>query len=402
MWLTGQVVTPDRVLPQGRITVEGGLITAVDAVPAGASRSEGRPAGASLTGDGSTGDRLTGDGLTGDGGLGGPDERWIVPGFVDLHNHGGGGHGYTSGVDAARWAAGFHLSRGTTTLLASLMAAPHGELLATATTLEPLISAGVLAGVHYEGPYLAPAQRGAQVERYLREPCSRDIGELLATGTAVMVTIAPELPGGIEAIEQVATHGTVAAIGHTDASHARTVTAIRAGARVATHLFNAMRPVHHREPGPVVALLAAPEVTCELIADGAHLHEAMLTLVVAAAGPARVALVSDAVPMAGRPDGRHRLPDGRPVTVQGSVARVTDASGEALLGGTTGLDSALRRLIRLGTAPVDAVRMVSTTPAATIGRADIGALTVGARADLVVLDRDWQVRRVMRAGSWTS
>lgn len=347
------------------------------------------------------GDRIAG--ITPDGA---DRDSWIVPGFVDIHNHGGGGHAFTDGdPDAARGAAAFHLRHGTTSLLAGFVSAPHQHLRAATTRLTPLVTEGVLAGIHFEGPYLSPARRGAHDAAHLRAPSAAELTELidLGHGTVRMVTLAPELPGGTEAMELLAERGVVAAIGHTDATYEQTRDAVAAGARVATHLFNAMRPVHHRDPGPVPALLGDPAVVCELIADGVHLHDGVLRFAAQTAGPAGAALVTDATAPAGMPDGRYEL-GGLPVRVEQGVARLVTRDGTtgAIAGSTLTMDAALRRMVRAGVPLADAVAMAATTPARVVGLdGEVGALVPGARADLVELDAQLRVRRVMRAGAWT-
>jgi N-acetylglucosamine-6-phosphate deacetylase len=368
--IQGRVVTPDRVTP-GRVGVDGGRITAVEA--------------------GDPGDR-----------------HWIVPGFVDLHNHGGGGHAFTAGhIDSARRAVAFHLRHGTTTLLASLVSGPYERTMAAIAGLAPLVDSGVLAGVHLEGPYLSPGRAGAREPAHLRQPSHTELAALVGAcrGAVRMVTLAPELPGALDAIRLLADSGVVAAIGHTDASYAETRAAVAAGARVATHLGNAMPPVHQREPGPVLALLETPDVVCEVIADGLHLHQRMLAFVARVAGADRVALVTDATAAAGMPDGPYDL-DGRPVVVAGGVARLAvpgSGTGGVLAGSTLTMDAALRGALAAGVPMVDAVTMATTTPARVLGLdGEVGALSVGLQADLVVLDHESRVLRVMRAGRWVA
>jgi N-acetylglucosamine-6-phosphate deacetylase len=370
MIVDGRVVTPVGAV-DGRVRVEDGRIAAIE-----------RTAGA--------------------GGAG-----WILPGFVDIHNHGGGGHTFTAGDPAAaRGAAAFHLRHGTTTLLASLVSAPHELTRAAVAAYAPLVAAGELAGVHLEGPYLAPARCGAQHPAHLRAPSAAELAELIDLGGVRMVTLAPELPGALDAIALLAGRGVVAAVGHTDATYEQARAAVAAGATVATHLCNGMRPVHHREPGPVVALLDAEGVVCELIADGVHLHDGMLSFAARVAGPDRVALVTDAIAAAGMPDGRYEL-GGRAVVVSGGVARLATAGSPgaaapgALAGSTLTMDAAVRRAVGAGVPLVDAARMAATTPARVIGLGDrVGAIAPGLRADLVVLDEHLGVVRVMRGGTW--
>jgi N-acetylglucosamine-6-phosphate deacetylase len=375
--LTGlRVVTPDGVHSDGYVRVAGDRIAEVGA-GAGAPPAVPGVGGAEVAG------------------------AWLVPGFVDMHVHGGGGYTFTTGdPDQARGVAGFHLRHGTTTLLASLVAAPHELLRAASRAYAPLIGEGVLAGLHYEGPYLSRARCGAQNPAYLRAPSLVELDELLAAGGpgVRMMTLAPELPGGLEAIARLVSHGVVAAIGHTDATYEQTLAAVRAGATVATHLFNGMPPAHHRAPGPALALLGAGSVNCELVADGAHLHDGVLAFAAAVAGPGRTVLVTDAIAAAGMPDGRYEL-GGQAVAVSGGVARLAAPPG-AIAGSTLTMDRALRRAVHAGLSMVDAVRAAATTPAHTLGLVDVGAIVPGRRADLVVLDAALRVLRVMRSGAW--
>lgn len=363
--VNGKVVTPNGVIWQGCVEWAGDRITAVAEYPSVR------------------------------------DGHWIVPGFVDMHNHGGGGHTFTTGEDGqARAAAAFHLRHGTTTLLASLVSSPF-ELMRDATVAyRPLVQEGVLAGVHFEGPYLSAVRCGAQNPEFLRDPSTDELTELLklGKGTVRMVTIAPERDGALDAVRLLTAAGVVTAIGHTDGTYEQTRAAVAAGASVGTHLFNGMRPVHHREPGPVVALLGAPNVVCELVADGVHLHDGTLTFATSTAGPERCALVTDAMSAAGMPDGEYEL-GGQNVTVADGVARL--GRDGAIAGSTLTMDAALRRAVAAGIPVPDAVRMIATTPARAIGLGDrVGALQVGLRADLVVLDDDLNVVRVLRAGTW--
>ncbi|MFJ8580528.1 N-acetylglucosamine-6-phosphate deacetylase [Micromonospora sp. NPDC093277] len=363
--VSGKVVTPTGVIRQGCVEIVGDRIQAIAEYPSVR------------------------------------DGHWIVPGFVDMHTHGGGGHTFTTGDAAsAREAAGFHLRHGTTTLLASLVSSPLALMREATAAYRPLVESGVLAGVHFEGPYLSADRCGAQNPEFLRDPSTDELAELieLGGGTVRMVTLAPERDGALEAIELLVARGVVAAVGHTDATWAQTRAAVDAGASVGTHLFNGMRPVHHREPGPVVALLDAPNVICELVADGVHLHDGMLTFAASTAGPERTALITDAMAAAGMPDGEYEL-GGQSVTVADGVARLSRDG--AIAGSTLTMDAALRHAVAAGVALPDACRMVATTPARAIGLGDqVGALQSGLRADLVVLDDELNVVRVMRAGTW--
>jgi N-acetylglucosamine-6-phosphate deacetylase len=328
--------------------------------------------------------------------------RLLTPGFIDIHVHGGAGAAFQQGDPAAsRRVAQLHLQHGTTTMLAGLGARPIDELVTVAQSLVGLVEEGVLGGIFYEGPYLSQQRRGAQDPSTLREPNMAEMQRLLDAGRGMvrMVTIAPELPGALDLIRAVVEAGTVAAVGHTDASYDQACAAFDAGATVATHLFNGMRPIHHRDPGPVVAALGDDRVVCELIADGFHLHDAMLKLVFDTVGPARVALITDAIEAAGVGDGHYQLGDMSIEVVEG-MAMLTD--GSSLAGSTLTMDKALRRAVLSAGVPLhDAVTAATATPARILGlEGHIGVIAPGARADLVVLDESLSVRSVLRQGQW--
>ncbi|MFI5779794.1 N-acetylglucosamine-6-phosphate deacetylase [Nocardia sp. NPDC051570] len=331
-------------------------------------------------------------------------EAIVVPGFVDIHVHGGGGASYSEGtVSDIEDAARFHLRHGTTTTLASLVTAAPEELLRTVALLAERVGAGTLAGIHLEGPWLSPARRGAHAENQLREPDSAEIAALLEAGRGAiaMVTIAPELPGAAAAIDRFVDANVVVAVGHTDATYEQTRTAIDAGATVGTHVFNAMRPLHHREPGPALALLEDPRVTVELIADGVHIHPALLRDLVCATGSERIALVTDAMAAAGTPDGAYRLGP-VDVTVSCGVAHVTGTS--TIAGSTATMDRLFRAAVEAAGPDPDAallaaVRMTATTPARALGLDEVGCLRAGLRADLVVLDSRLEPAAVIHRGS---
>lgn len=332
----------------------------------------------------------------------------LVPGFVDMHVHGGAGAAFPDGdAEAALRAVAFHRAHGSTTMVASLVAAGPDQLLKTVDALADLVTGGELAGVHLEGPWLAAARCGAHDPRQLRDPDPAELDRLLrAGGGAVrMVTLAPERSGGLDAVRRIVDAGAVAALGHTDASYALTREAIEAGARVGTHLFNAMAPVHHREPGPAVALMEDPRVTVELVTDGLHVHPALWEHVVRSAGTERVAAVTDAMAAAGMPDGEYHLGSMR-VTVAEGVARLaagSDGRVGAIAGSTATTDTLFAKIVRHTSGPREealrrAVALTASSPARALGLSDVGAIAPGRRADLVVLEADLGVRQVYRAG----
>ncbi|MGW1669522.1 N-acetylglucosamine-6-phosphate deacetylase [Streptomyces sp. NPDC002324] len=329
-------------------------------------------------------------------------DHWLLPGFVDLHNHGGGGASFTSGtVEEVLQGIRTHHLHGTTTLVASTVTGDMDGLAHRAGLLSELAEQGDIAGIHFEGPFISPCRKGAHAEALLRDPDPAEVRKLIdaARGRASMVTLATELPGGLDSVRLLAELGVLAAIGHTDATYEQTVQAIDAGATVATHLFNAMPPLGHREPGPIAALLEDERITVELINDGTHLHPASLQLAFRHAGAARVAFITDAMDAAGFGDGRYMLGP-LEVEVADGVARLVE--GDSIAGSTLTQDRALRRAVTVDRLPIeDAVAALSANPARLLGLYDrIGSLDPGKDADLVLLDADFDVKGVLRKGEW--
>ncbi|MCW2756468.1 MAG: nagA [Nocardioidaceae bacterium] len=368
----GRVVTPARVFAPGWVHVQGD--TVADAGPG----APPRPADVELP------------------------AATIVPGYVDVHVHGGGGASFDEGTaDAAETVLAAHLAHGTTTMVASLVTMAPAVLDRTIAELVGLADDGRLAGLHLEGPWLSPEHAGAHEPGLLDVPKPDRIDALVEAGRGHlrMVTLAPELDGGLDAVRRLTAAGVVAAIGHTDATYDVARAALDAGAGVGTHLFNAMRGLKHREPGPVAALLEHPDAYVELIADGVHLHPAVLRLA-AAAKPHLTTLVTDAMAAAAASDGSYRL-GSMAVEVHDGVARLTD--GGAIAGSTLTLAGAVRYAVHVAGMPIeDVVRAATATPAAMLGLERVGALRPGYLADLVVLDEALEVRRVMRHGRWVA
>ncbi|HEY0937646.1 MAG TPA: N-acetylglucosamine-6-phosphate deacetylase [Trebonia sp.] len=367
------VVTPDGVLTPGWLRVDGGRITET-----GRGGAPGRP-------------RFRG--------------HWALPGFVDLHVHGGGGASFTEGgPDQARRAAAFHRAHGSTRIVASLVTAPVAELEGRLALLAGLAGEGVIHGIHLEGPFLSAARCGAQDPRYLIPPDLAVFARLhaAAAGRLSVITVAPELPGALDVIRAAAAAGVIAAAGHTDASAEVTAQAVTAGVSHATHLGNGMRPLGHRDPGPAGALLDR-QVTCEVIADGVHLHDLTVRLVARAAGRENLVLITDAMAAAGMPDGRYRL-GALGVTVAGGVARLDPGPGGipgSIAGSTATMDQIVRRAVTEVGLPVpDVAAAAATTPARRLGlAAETGALRPGLAADLVLLDETYHLTAVIAAGS---
>ncbi|WP_148591784.1 N-acetylglucosamine-6-phosphate deacetylase [Streptomyces sp. WAC01526] len=375
-----RIARPSGVVERGRITVEGGLIGDVH------SRDVDLAEGVS----GSVVD------LTG---------HLIVPGFVDVHVHGGGGGSFSSAdPEECLTVVETHRRHGTTSMVASTVTGELPDLARQAAVLAELVQQGELAGIHFEGPFISPHRCGAHQPELLRDPDPADVRKLLdaAHGTTSMMTVAPELPGGLESVRLLADAGVIAAVGHTDSSYDATREAIDAGATVATHLFNAMPALGHRAPGPVAALLEDERITVELINDGTHLHPAVLQLAVREAGAERVAFITDAMGAAGMNDGMYPLGPMQ-VEVKDGVARISEGpTAGSIAGSTLTLDRAFKRAVTLDGLTIDqAVQALSANPARLLGIDDrAGSLQTGKDADLVVLDASYDVVGVMRRGEW--
>ncbi|MFP5022910.1 N-acetylglucosamine-6-phosphate deacetylase [Pseudonocardia phyllosphaerae] len=389
--LRGTVVTDGRRLPDTVVTIDGDRI--VDVVPA--ARRPGPPEQ-----------------------LPPPSEQLLLPGLVDVHNHGAAGHGFPDATaEGALVAAEHHLAHGTTTMLASLVSAPAATLTERIATLRPLVERGALAGIHLEGPFLAVARCGAHDPAAIvpGDPALLDALLTGAAGTVASMTLAPETAHYADLLAVLAEHGVLPSLGHTDAD-ARTTTAgieRAGGARLsATHLFNAMPPVHHRAPGPVMACLAAAardELVVELVADGVHLAPETVASVFDLVGPDRIALITDALAAAGMTDGRYRL-GSMDVRVHDGIARLaprTDPTGEPedpaarpIAGGTARMVDVVAGTVRdAGVSLEDAVLAATRTPARLLGLGhEIGSLAPGFRADVLVTDAALRPVEVLRAG----
>ena len=322
---------------------------------------------------------------------------WLSPGFIDLHGHGGGGEDYGSGDLPAALAA--HRAHGTTRSVVSLVAEPVAVLEEQLARIARLAATDpTLLGSHLEGPFLAPTRRGAHAERMLRVPDEETIDRLLAAaaGTLRQVTIAPELPGALDAIRRFAAARVVVAIGHTEADAATARAAFDAGATLLTHAFNAMPGIHHRFPGPVVAAFGDDRVCLELVLDGLHLDPAVAAIAFASA-PGRVALITDAMAAAGHHDGAYRLGT-LDVTVSDGIATV--AGTPTIAGSTLTQDRALAvALDDVGIPRREAIEALTATPARILRLGDrLGMFAPGFAADVVALDDDLAVRGVWAAG----
>lgn len=379
---------PSAGLADGVVTVTGGVITEVSAAAAA-------PA---------------------------PAADVILPGLIDIHCHGGGGHSFcTSDPAEALAAAAHHAAHGTTGIVASIVTAAPADMIRQVALLAPLVAGGHLLGIHLEGPFLSAARCGAQAPEYIRDPDPALAEDLLdAGGGAIkLVTIAPERAGAPTLIRLFRSAGVTVALGHTDADYQAMASALAAleGSGLVTHLANGMPPLHHRSAGPAAAALVAAAgdtASVELIADGVHVDAGFTRLVFAAAAPGRVVLITDATAAAGMADGEYELGPQR-VRLSGGVARLVPAGAPgaaggpgAAAGGNTAIAGGTRRLLEVvataraaGVPLADAVRAAAETPARVLGVWPArGGIAPGMAADLVVTDSALTVQRVMRAGQW--
>ncbi|HKP05775.1 MAG TPA: N-acetylglucosamine-6-phosphate deacetylase [Microbacterium sp.] len=322
----------------------------------------------------------------------------LVPGFVDIHGHGGAGASFDDGPEAIATARAVHRAHGTTRAVLSLITAPIDDLAARVAMVADLSDADPsVLGSHLEGPFLDPGHKGAHNPSLLRAPDAASVDLLLEAGrgTIRQVTLAPERQGAFDAIRRFVEAGVAVAVGHTNADADTTRRAFDAGATLITHAFNAMPGIHHRAPGPVVSALRDERVTLEVIADGVHVDLELVATLFAVAGD-RIALITDAMAAAGSQDGRYEL-GGLAVRVTDGVARLEE--GGAIAGSTLTQDAALRHVVGAGVPLEVASHALSRQPAHAIHRDDLGTLDVGALADAVLLDDALAVRRVWVAGS---
>jgi N-acetylglucosamine-6-phosphate deacetylase len=333
------------------------------------------------------------------------DGRWVLPGFIDVHVHGGGG-AQCNATDPAEVAtvARFHAQHGTTALLATTVAAPVAELVAATQAIRavsgaPADGSAEVLGAHLEGPFLSPLRPGAMEPGHFLDPDAEAARSLLEGDGVRWMTVAPERPGGLELVRRAAAKGVVIALGHSDATYDEAAAAAAAGARVLTHAFNAMRPLHHREPGVLGAALDLPEIACEVICDGVHVDAAAVRLLMRLKGPKGTILITDAIEATGLPDGGYRL-GGRPVTVRDGRATLPET--DTIAGSTLTMDRALRNAVSFGGVTVEAAaRMAATTPAELLGIAHRkGVVAAGRDADLVILDDDLALAGVLARGRW--
>jgi N-acetylglucosamine-6-phosphate deacetylase len=383
----GDVVLPDLIRERASIIVDAGRIAAVETAPAA-------PAGATVVD---------------------VSNCYVVPGFIDVHVHGIAGHDTLDGEGAVARIATVLPRFGVTAFCPTAVACGPDDLelfLAQVTVVSgsPGANAARVLPAHLESNFINPDFRGAQPLKCLRAPGEHrgavawpftgpqilDVIER-ARASVGIVTLAPELPGGIDLVRTLAGAGHIVSLGHSGADFDTAVAAIEAGARHATHLFNRMTPIAQRAPGLAGAVLARHEVAAELICDGYHVHPAMCAVAIAAKGPSRVMAITDATSGAGQPAGSTGLLGGQTIHVRDEAAFLDDGT---LAGSTLTMDQAFRNVVtKFGQSVVRAALMCSTTPASQLGLGDVGRIAEGTQADLVVLDRDFSVVRTFVAGT---
>jgi N-acetylglucosamine-6-phosphate deacetylase len=335
-------------------------------------------------------------------------DQIAVPGFLDVHIHGAGGHDVMEGTEEAlRTVARTLAAHGTTSFVATTVTASPEAICAGAQGIsrhiaqqhqsEDLHAHAEILGVHFEGPFISPARRGVHPAEWLKLPSAELLQKFIdsANGYAQILTIAPELLGAMPCIDAARKAGLVVGIGHTDATYEQARAAIARGAHHAVHVYNAMRPFSHRDSGVIGAVLTSPEVTAELIADGVHVDETAMRLLLQAKGPSGVILISDGISATGMPDGKYMLGTFE-VTVAGGTCR--NAEGK-LAGSTLTLDRSLRNVVNLGIPLADALRMLTLNPATLLGiEFKKGSLRTGADADIVLLDEALNVTQTWARG----
>ncbi len=322
-------------------------------------------------------------------------DAYIIPGFIDLHVHGGGGKDVMEGGDAPHVIAALHAQHGTTSLLATTMTAPPSEIIVAlkaigAACAERRPGAARVLGVHLEGPYINPGKLGAQPD-CAREATLAEVNTLGQYAPMRLITVAPEIDGHLELVRALSQAGIRVQIGHTEGSYEDGMAALEHGAAGFTHLFNAMTGLHHRAPGMVGAALAHARYA-ELIPDLVHVHPGAIKVALRAIP--HLYCVTDSTAATGMPDGDYKL--GRH-SVQKCMGGVRLADG-TLAGSTLTMDQALRNLVSIGLTLADASRRVSTYAADYLGETERGRLATGTFADIVVLDRDLKIKAVYIEG----
>jgi N-acetylglucosamine-6-phosphate deacetylase len=324
----------------------------------------------------------------------------IIPGMIDLHIHGAEGHDMMDGTIASVEAVSSACAKtGCTSFLATSVSSPLSELLQMIDSVKSAAGrepGARIIGIHAEGPYLNVKRKGMQNEKFLRAPDLEEMETIrtAAAGLLKMVTLAPELPGGDILVRDLRRHGIVPALAHSDATYEQAKHAFRIGVNHVTHCCNGMRPMHHRDPGPVIAALEEPDVSIQAIVDGTHLHPAVVRLLYREKGPDKMALITDALQAMGMGDGVY-LFGGHEVTVSGGVARLSNGS---LASSTVTMIDSLKNAVKFGIPLYDAIRMATAAPADALSLPHKGRIEPGADADLVLLDEELNVLWTMVDG----
>jgi len=369
----GRVITPLEVFEQADVLIEGGRILAVGPGLAAAA----------------AGERIEAEG------------HIVAPGLVDIHVHGSAGH---DTMDATREAiegmARYFASRGVTAFCPTTMTVPAEEIMASVRAVHecqqhPVEGAQPL-GVHLEGPYIDAAKKGAQPPQHVRTAGDLDYRGFFSLGNIRLVSLAPEFEENRELITFARARGVAVAVGHSSASYEQVVEAVKLGVSQSTHTFNQMEGIHHRKPGTVGAALMLDEIYAQFIADGVHLHPAIVKMIVHLKGPDRAVLITDAIRGAGMPDGEYEL-GGQPITVKEGAVRLADG---ALAGSCLTMDQGVRNIAAFTGRPLaECLRMATLTPARAIGVAHRkGSIEPGKDADIVILTPDLEVAATVAMG----
>jgi N-acetylglucosamine-6-phosphate deacetylase len=328
--------------------------------------------------------------------------KYIMPGFIDLLVHGGaGGFGFSDeNEESIEKISNYFLKQGSTSLLASLHAKPKQALLDDLARVGRYIKShpeSNIIGIHMEGPYLNPELKGAMNANYLWKPTIASFKEMWKASekTIKMMTISPELDGALDVIREASFHGVVCSIGHSTASYEIVDLAIDSGAAHITHMFNAMKPINHRNPGVATAALLRDELKIQLIADTYHVHPATMEFLIKSKTPKGIILITDSIRVGGMHEGEATQFSDQKVTLSGNKAVMEDGT---IAGSTLTLNKAIKNIIETtGTKIADAVRMATVNPAKVI-KSDKGILSSGKPADFVVLDKDFNVEMTIMNG----
>jgi N-acetylglucosamine-6-phosphate deacetylase len=370
----GKVVSPLEVIEGGDVLIEDGRILAV-------GRGLGSPA--------------VDEAINAEGHI-------VAPGYVDVHIHGSAGHDTMEGTrEAIGGMARFLATHGVTSFCPTTLSQPIAEIMQSVRAVHECMENGVEGGaqplgVHLEGPCIDEKKKGAQPGEHIAAAPSVEYRQLFGLGNIRLITLAPEAPGNRELIAFARSRGAAVAVGHSSASYEELVEAVKLGVNHAAHSFNGMEGLHHRRPGTVAGVLLLEEIYAEFIADGVHLHPAIVDMVVRLKGPDRAVAITDATSGAGMPEGEYRL-GGQRIVVRDGAVRLPDGT---LAGSSLTLDAAVRNIVKFTRASVpEAIKMATLTPARSIGVANRkGSLEPGKEADVVMLDEDLDVVLTMVGG----